>query len=99
MADGDDTGAGFRPLTGILFSNSLLIRPNIQGLLSFRPLTGILFSNKKRIRWTSSSLKSFRPLTGILFSNSILTESVVLFREEFPSPHGDFVFERKSRSA
>ena len=38
--------------------------------------------------------KGFRPLTGILFFNRQLEKVNLVRQREFPSPYGDFVFQR-----
>ena len=56
----------FRPLTGILFFNTMKKKCE-----SFRPLTGILFFNPRQTGDEGHAAGSrFRPLTGILFFNS-----------------------------
>ena len=61
----------------------------------FRPLTGILFFNFARpARKPPPPPLSFRPLTGILFFNGEEKTMKVIEEKEFPSPYGDFVFQR-----
>ena len=91
----------FRPLTGILFFNQFYEQAGtlhiIPGFPS--PLRGFCFSTKgKKSAYGLASLR-FRPLTGILFFNAGSVDSAIKYVEEFPSPYGDFVFQRKERKA
>ena len=65
-------------------------------VIGFRPLTGILFFNAEKEGYygTGGGIR-FRPLTGILFFNlKKAGELMAIPLLEFPSPYGDFVFQR-----
>ena len=67
---GLDDEIRFRPLTGNLFSN-LIVLVYVAAVVypGFRPLTGNLFSNLGDMSRGVNDVLGFRPLTGNLFSN------------------------------
>ena len=82
------------PSRGLCFQ-SLLVLCLINKYYSFRPLSGIMFSIKFKAGKYSVDFKcGFRPLSGIMFS--ILAKKLHTSPNElmFPSPLGDYVFNR-----
>ena len=97
--DGARPAAVSVPLRGFCFSTYAFEILDSIGDRGFRPLTGILFFNTK---WAKAdiivSVYGFRPLTGILFFNKSQVCVDYLWKmEKFPSPYGDFVFQREMK--
>ena len=95
---GTENITGFRPLTGILFFNPREGRKErkiIMKIVSV-PLRGFCFSTFFRNSILVNSLNVSVPLRGFCFSTENESRHYFRLRLWFPSPYGDFVFQREN---
>ena len=88
---------GFRPLTGILFSNKQNGHDIGQKrLFSFPSPHGDFVFEQYRDKDIGIKMGVSVPSRGFCFRTYIMENEKKDYLLEFPSPHGDFVFERES---
>ena len=83
------------PLRGFCFSTIAVFTPFFVGAFFVSvPLRGFCFSTNVAEQMSETEDGSYRPLTGILFFNRSGIGRASTRFSMFPSPYGDFVFQR-----